>query len=68
MGVDSYDKSDGDSVGVEEIFNYKDLSYTLCFDGKCGEPKFLTTEEALAKFGHISEEVRNKILNHGQKI
>lgn len=67
VGFDAYDEADGESVGVKEILNFKDLSYGLFLNGECKAVKFLTKEEALEKFGHISEETKQKILDYDNK-
>ncbi len=64
IGYDQYNEdSESKSVAVREVLNFKDLSYGIYLDGECKEVKFLTKEEALGKFGYLSENVKNKILN-----
>lgn len=63
-GFDQYDEESEGSVGVKEILNFKDLSYGLFVNGELKKVEFLTVPQALGRFGHISEEVRQKILKH----
>lgn len=51
-------------IGVKEILNFKDLSFTVYVDGELKDVIFLTKEEALNKFGNISEEVKDRILSY----
>lgn len=66
-GYDFYDEGRGDSVGVTEILYFKDLSYITYFNDEPKKIRFLSKQEALNKFGYISEEVKNKILNYDNK-
>lgn len=68
VGFDAFDEADGESVGVKEILNFKDLSYGLFLNGKLKKTRFLTVDEALSKFGYLSEEVKQKILKHDNRV
>ena len=69
IGYDKYDEdSENKSIGVKEILNFRDLSYGIYLNGEYKEVKFLTKEEALNKFGYLSESVKNKILNYDNKL